>query len=148
VTAAMENADVTDERSLPPIGEMGIAALVLVVAAGIYLTAQTNSRPNLVPAVIALTLAGVVVAVAVVMLARVGEFAWGKFRMVFGWALLEYAVIAGMLVYVFILDQVPSATLTVLIAALALFAVDIPMMFGFAVARYQSVSPKAPRNEP
>jgi hypothetical protein len=144
----MENADVTDERSLPPIGEMGIAALILVVAAGIYLTAQTNSRPNLVPAVIALTLAGVVVAVAVVMLARVGEFAWGKFRMVFGWALLEYAVIAGMLVYVFILDQVPSATLTVLIAALALFAVDIPMMFGFAVARYQSVSPKESRNEP
>ena len=142
MTAVMENADLTDELTLPPIGEMGIAALILVVAAGIYLTAQTNRHPNLVPAVIALTLAGVVVAVAVVMLARIGKFAWGKFRMVFGWALLEYAVIAGMLVFVFVLDHVPSATLAVLIAALVLFAVDVPMMFGFAVARYQPVLPK------
>ena len=86
-------------------------------------------------------LAGVLIVVAAVLLARVRAFAWAKFRMVCGWALLEYAVFAGILVYVFTLDHIPTSTFTLLVASLVLFAVDIPMMFGFAVARYQPADP-------
>jgi len=35
------------------------------------------------------------VAVAVVLLVRIPEFAWRKFKMVFGWAIVEYAVFAA-----------------------------------------------------
>ena len=128
-----------EARALPPVDKLGIAALVLVVAAGIYLAATAGRHRSLIPPIVALALAGVVVTVTAVLLARVREFAWGKFRLVCGWALLEYAVIAGILVYVFTLDHIPTSTLVLLIVSLVLFAVDVPMMFGFAVARYQPV---------
>ena len=96
-----------------------------------------------VVAIALLAVAAVLLVLAVVLLARIREFAWGKFKMVCGWALLEYAVIAGILMYVFVLDSLPTETMALLIASLALFAVDIPMMFGFAVARYQPVTPRS-----
>lgn len=129
----------SDAPALPPVDRLGIAALVLVVAAGIYLAATAGRHRSLVPPIVALALAGVVVIVTAVLLARVKEFAWAKFRLVCGWALLEYAVIAGILMYVFALDHIPTSTLVLLIVSLVLFAVDVPMMFGFAVARYQPV---------
>jgi hypothetical protein len=134
--------DEADERRLPPIIELGIGVLVLVVGSGIYLAAQAQRHPSLVPAIGALVVAGVVVLVAAGLLARTREFAWGKFRMVFGWAMLEYAVIAGMLVFIFVRDHTPGGTLALFIVALAVFAIDIPMMFGFSVARYQPVPSK------
>ena len=60
-----------------------------------------------------------------------------QFWRVSGWALLEYPVIAGVLVYIFVRDDTPGGTLAIFVASLVIFAVDIPMMFGFAVARYQ-----------
>ena len=42
--------------------------------------------------------------------------------------LVAYAVIAGMLMYTFIYDQLPTGQLTLLVTTLAVFAVDIPMM--------------------
>ncbi len=129
----------TRERPLPPVTQLGVAALVLVIAAGIYLAAETGRHPSLVPAIVALVVAAALVLTAATLLARVRDFAWGKFRMVFGWALLEYAVIAGMLVYIFVRDSTPAGTLGLFIAALVIFAVDIPLVFGFSVARYQPV---------
>lgn len=126
-------------RPLPPVAQLGIAALVLVVAAGIYLAAGAGRDPSLVPAIVLVAAAGVLVLVAVVLLARVREFAWAKFRMVYGWALLEYSVIAGLLMYVFVRDGTPGGTLALFVVALVIFAVDIPMMFAFSVARYQPV---------
>jgi len=130
-----------DQEDLPPVAQLGITALILVVASGIYLAARAGRHLNVVPPVVALSLAGVVVVAAAVMLGRVRRFAWPKFRLVCGWALLEYAVIAGILAYVFSIDHIPGSTLTLLIVSLVIFAVDIPMMFGFAVARYQPVTP-------
>jgi hypothetical protein len=124
---------------LPPVMQLGIVALALVVVAGIYLAATAARNPNLAVPVVLVCAAAVLVAVAAVALARVKRFAWAKFRMVFGWALLEYAVIAGMLIYVFTYDHTPARIEALFIAALVLFAVDIPMMFAFSVARFQPV---------
>jgi len=129
-----------EARTLPPVDKLGIAALGLVVATGIYLAAEAGRHSSLVPPIVALSLAGVVVIVSAVLLAQVKDFAWAKFRLVCGWALLEYAVFAGILVYVFTLDHIPTSTLALLVVSLVIFAVDIPMMFGFAVARYQPVT--------
>jgi hypothetical protein len=76
----------------------------------------------------------------------VERFAWPRFRTVFGWALLEYAVIAGMLVFIFVHDHTPGGTLALFIVALGIFALDIPMMFAFSVARFQPVPPTTASN--
>jgi drug/metabolite transporter (DMT)-like permease len=135
--AAHAHGPTAGERPLPRVAELGVSALVLVIAAGIYLASLAQRHPSMVPPIVLLAVAAVVVAVTAVLLARVREFAWRKFRLVFGWALLEYAVIAGMLVFVFVRDHTPGGTLALFICALVIFAVDIPMMFGFSVARYQ-----------
>lgn len=127
------------DRPLPPVMQLGITALVLVVASGVYLAAQAARHPSLVPPIVGISAAGVLVLTAAVLLARVREFAWAKFRMVFGWAFLEYLVIAGMLMYVFIRDATPGSILALFVVGLVIFALDIPMMFAFSVARYQPV---------
>lgn len=131
------------ERKLPPVMQLGIAALVLVVASGIYLAAEAERNPSLVPPIVGLAVAAVLVLAAAVLLARVRGFAWAKFRMVFGWAFLEYLVIAGMLMYIFVRDGTPSGTLALFVVGLVIFALDIPMMFAFSVARYQPISSAA-----
>ena len=72
-----------------------------------------------------------------VALSRVREFAWRTFFTVGGWVLLAYAVIAGMLEFVFVLDQTRGAVLLVLSLMLLVFAVDIPIVLAFSVARHQ-----------
>jgi len=122
---------------LPPVAEMGIAALALTAGSGIYLAAEAQRHASLVPAIVGLILSGALVVAAAAALARIREFAWGKFRMVFGWAMLEYAVIAGVLIFVFVRDHLAGSTLALFIVALVIFAADIPMMFAFSVARFQ-----------
>lgn len=45
-----------------------------------------------------------------------------------------------MLEYVFVVDGTPRTVLTLLTAMLAIFAIDIPLLFAFSVARYQPTS--------
>lgn len=133
------------DRKLPPIPQLGIGALVLTVASGIYLAALAQRHPNLLPPSLLLAGAAAAILSAAALLLRVQVWNWPKFKKVFGWALLEYSVIAGMLVYVFLLDHMPSSTLTLFLIALVIFALDIPMMFGFSVARFQVLpSPRDP----
>ena len=133
---------------LPPVMQLGIGALILVVISGIDLAATAARHPNLAVPMALLCVAAVIVAVAAVRLAMVKRFAWAKFRMVFGWALLEYAVIAGMLIYVFTYDHTPARIEALFIAALILFAIDIPMMFAFSVARFQPVAMEGAEDQP
>jgi hypothetical protein len=94
--------------------------------------------PTLIPTL--LTIAGAaILAVNIVMLARVRQFAWRMFRQVFLWSLVGYGVISGLILWVFIRDDIPSDVMTLLTASLAIFALNIPLLFGFSVARYQPV---------
>ena len=59
------------------------------------------------------------------------------------WALLAYAITAGLIDYAFLYDNgVSGGTLVVLMLSLVVYAVHVPMLIGFTVARYD------PRNEP
>ena len=73
----------------------------------------------------------------VVLLARIEPFAWRIFRLVTAWVFAAYVVIAGMLEYVFVYDHTRGTQLVILTGMLAVFAVDIPLLLGFSVARYQ-----------
>lgn len=128
------------ERRTPPVAAFALAALVLVIAGGIDLAADLPRPAPLGPAVGALAAAALALLAAAGALARVGDFAWRTFRVVAGWTLAAYVVIAGMLEFVFVLDHTRGALLAVLTLMLAVFAVDIPLLLAFSVARYQPAS--------
>ncbi|HMD46476.1 MAG TPA: hypothetical protein VKG43_09970 [Acidimicrobiales bacterium] len=131
------------ERSFPPITEMAIATLALVIIGGIYLAAHLPRRAPLAPAFALVVAADLLLVVNVVILSRIKPFAWDRFFQVVGWALLAYLIIAGMLEYIFVLDGTRGATLTLLTLMLVTFGVVVPLNLGFSVARYQDVSQAA-----
>jgi hypothetical protein len=125
------------ERPLPPIQPIAIAVLVLIVAGGIYTAAHLPRHVPEGPTIGLLAAACVLLAVNVVLLSRIEGFAWRTFRRVVGWVLAAYVVIAGMLEYVFVYDNTRGTQLVILTAMLAVFAVNIPLLLGFSVARFQ-----------
>ena len=127
------------DRKLPPIIEIGSAALVLCIVGVVYLSSYGFGTPDLAPAIGLLVAAALVVLVNVVLLARIGPFNWQVFWTVGLWTFVAYAIIAGMLMYAFIYDALPTGRLMLLVATLAVFAIDIPMMLAFSVARFQPV---------
>jgi hypothetical protein len=122
---------------LPPVTPLALVALSLVVAGGIDLAAHLPHPAPLGPPVAALAAAAAALAAAVAALARVRDFAWRTFFVVGAWALAAYLVIAGMLEFVFVLDHTPGRLLAVLTLMLAVYAVNVPLLLAFSVARYQ-----------
>jgi hypothetical protein len=125
------------ERRLPPVTALAVVALTLVLAGGIYLAAHLPRPAPLALPVAALAASAAVLLAAAAVLARVRDFAWHTFFVVGGWTLAAYVVIAGMLEFVFILDHTPASLLAVFSLMLAVFAIDIPLLLAFSVARYQ-----------
>jgi hypothetical protein len=125
-----------NERSLPPVTQLGMASLALIVAGGIYLSAHLPRHVPLGPAIALLAASILLLAVNMILLARVRDFAWDRFFEVGKWSLLAYLVIAGMIEYAFLRDHIRGGSLVVLTLSLAVFAVHVPMLVGFTVARY------------
>ena len=125
------------QRSLPPIIEVGVVSMALCIAGVIYLVSYIPRTPSLGPAIGLVIAAAIVVLANVAILTRIPDFNWPLFRQVCWWTLVGYAVIAGMLMFTFIYDKLPTGQLTLLVGTLAVFAVDIPVMLAFSVARFQ-----------
>ena len=125
------------ERSLPPIQQIAVATIVLIVIGGVYTAAHLPRHVPQGPTVALLAAAGFLLAVNVILLARIEHFAWGVFRLVTAWVFAAYVVIAGMLEYVFVYDHTRGSQLVILTGMLAVFAINIPLLLGFSVARYQ-----------
>jgi membrane protein YdbS with pleckstrin-like domain len=124
------------DRRLPPVTQLGMLSLGLIVAGGIYLSAHLPQHVPLGPAWALLAASALVLAANVVALSRIPDFAWDRFFEVGKWSLLAYAVIAGMIEWVFLRNHVSGGTLVVLTLSLVVFAVHVPMLVGFTVARY------------
>jgi hypothetical protein len=135
-------------RRLPPVTALALTALTLVVAGGIYLAAHLPRPAPLGPPVAALAAAATVLLAAAAVLARVRDFAWHTFFVVGGWALAAYLVIAGMLEFVFVLDHTRGSLLIVLTLMLAVYAINVPLLLAFSVARYQPGQAPAGRDAP
>jgi hypothetical protein len=132
------SSGVTSERRFAPVAELGIAALVLIVAGGIYMASYAPRRPPLgVPIVLAVA-SGVLVLANIIMVARTKEFAWDKFFLVGRWTLLSYVIAAGLIEFAFVKDHTRGGPLAVITAMLVIFAVIVPLIISFTVARYQS----------
>lgn len=124
------------EDRLPPVTPLAMASLALIVAGGIYLSSHIPNHVPLTPAVILLALSAVLLFINAGMLARVREFAWPRFFQVAKWSLLAYVVIAGMIEYVFVRNHLSGGPLVVLTLSVVIFAVHVPMLVGFTVARF------------
>ena len=123
-------------KKLPPISELSALALAIVVAGGVFLAAHLPKHTTLVPTTVAVVLAGAIVLVNLFLLRQIKEFDWKVFTTVAKWTLLAYGLIAGALEYIFIKDGSRGSVLAVMTATLIIFAINLPIHFGFTVARY------------
>jgi len=125
------------EREYPPIAELAVASMVAIVIGGVYLAAHLpRHAPPAVPIAMLLISGGLILA-NVVLLSRIENFAWKSFLLVAKWSLVAYVVIAGMLEYVFVKDGTSGGTLVLVTSMLIAYAINIPLLFAFSVARYQ-----------
>jgi peptidoglycan/LPS O-acetylase OafA/YrhL len=127
------------DRRRPPVTPLAVGTLVLSVISAILVAGNVPNDPPFVIATVLLIGAAVLLLAAVALLARISEFAWESFFLVAGWSLVGYLVIAGMIEFAFIYDDTPGPQLAALSAGLALFAVDVPLLLGYSVARHQDV---------
>jgi hypothetical protein len=128
------------ERRLPPVTQVGMASLALIVAAGIYLSAHLPEHVPLGPAIALLVASALLLAGNLFALSRVEGFPWRRFFDVAKWALLAYAIVAGTIEYAFLRNHLSGGPLVVLTLSLVVFAVHVPMLIGFTVARYDEPS--------
>ena len=61
-----------------------------------------------------------------------------RFFQVGRWALLAYAVIAGVIEFAFVYDHTRGAPLVVMTLMLVLFMLNVPVLIAFTVARYEA----------
>jgi hypothetical protein len=124
------------EPRYPPVTELGMASLALIVAGGIYLASHIPNHVPLTPAIVLLAASAVLLATNMVLLSRVTEFDWQRFFQVGKWSLLAYVVIAGMIEYVFLRNHTRGGPLVILTLSLVIFAIHVPILVGFTVARF------------
>ena len=125
-----------DERRLPPVTQLGMLSLGLIVAGVIYLSAHLPEHVALGPAIALLAASALLLTGSVVSLWRTEGFAWARFLEVGRWALLAYSVIAGLIEYVFLRNDTSGGPLVVLTLSLVVFALTVPVLIAFTVARY------------
>jgi hypothetical protein len=135
----------TGERDdLPPVTQLAMTSLALIVAGGIYLASHIPKHVPLTPAIVLLAASALLLVTNLLLLARTDGFPWGRFFDVAKWALLAYAIIAGMIEYAFLRDELKGGTLVVLTLSLVVFAVHVPVLIGFTVARFYNPDAEAP----
>jgi hypothetical protein len=132
----MNAPDAPAERRLPPVTQLGMLSLALVLVAGIYLSSHLPKHVSLGPAVALLGASALVFIGNMLALARVDGFPWQRLFAVGKWALLAYMMIAGLIEYVFLRNHTSGGPLVVLTLSLIVFAVNVPVLIGFTVARY------------
>jgi hypothetical protein len=121
----------------PPIWECGLAALVLVVVSVVYLASYLPGKPNTIPVYVLLTASTLLIVAQLVLIGSLSSFSRSSFHAVAGWSLAAYIVIGGMIEYVFLRNHTSGEELALLTWGLALFVLDVPLILGFSVARYQ-----------
>ena len=126
-----------NEQKLPPVTELGVASMALIVAGGISIASKLPGEVPLTLPIVLLAASALLMAINLAALARTPGFNWDAFFGVAKWALAAYAVIAAMLEFVFVNDGTRGGVLVVLTLSLVVYAVHVPLLIGFTVARYQ-----------
>ena len=128
------------ERKYPPFTELGMLSLGLIVVGGIYLSSHIPQHVPLAPAIALLIASAAVMSVNLALLRRVRDFAWPRFYQVAKWALAAYLFTAAMIEYAFLRDHLTGGPLVILTLSLIVYAVQVPGLIAFTVARYDNTS--------
>ncbi|HEY5427576.1 MAG TPA: hypothetical protein VIK04_00550 [Solirubrobacteraceae bacterium] len=128
------------ERKYPPFTELGMLSLGLIVVGGIYLSSHIPQHVPLGPAIALLIASVAVMSVNLALLRRVRDFAWPRFYQVAKWALAAYLFTAAMIEYAFLRDHLTGGPLVILTLSLIVYAVQVPGLIAFTVARYDNTS--------
>jgi hypothetical protein len=129
---------VTVRRRFPPVAEVTTVSLALVVVGGILMASYAPRRPPLGPPAVLATAGAALLLASVILLARLQEFNWDRFFLVFRWALLAYVISAGVIGFAFVRDHTRGAPLALVTVMLLIYALDVPVVIAFTVARYSS----------
>jgi hypothetical protein len=128
------------ERRYPPFTQIGMLSLGLIVIGGIYLASHIPQHVPLgLPIALLIASAGLVV-VNVALLTRVPGFAWARFLQVGKWAMLAYLCTAGLIEFAFLQNHVQGGPLVILTLSLLVYAVQVPALIAFTVARYDDTA--------
>jgi|HubBroStandDraft_3_1064219.scaffolds.fasta_scaffold78959_1 hypothetical protein len=147
----MSEGDRVEAVRLPPVTALGMLSLGLVLVAGIYLSAHLPQHVSLGPAIALLAASALVFVGNLLALSRVDGFPWARFFYVARWTLLAYTIVAGLIEYVFLRNHTGGGPLVVLTLSLIVFAVNVPVLVAFTVARYDQPAPsgsQAPAGPP
>jgi hypothetical protein len=129
-----------NERRYPPFTQIGMLSLALIVIGGIDLASHIPRHVPLGLPVALLCASAALVVVNLILLTRVPGFAWGRFVQVGKWALLAYLVTAGLIEFAFLQNHVKGGPLAILTLSLLIYAVQVPALIAFTVARYDDSS--------
>ncbi len=123
-------------QPVPPVGWLASGALACVVVGGILLASYAPRVAPLAAATALLVVAAVLMVAAGTLLTRIKHFAWRTFALVFKWALLAYAITAGMIEFAFVHDHTRGSSLVIVTLMLVIFASSVPTTIAFTVARF------------
>jgi hypothetical protein len=126
------------ERKYPPFTEIGMLSLALIVIGGIYLSSHIPEHVPLGLPIALLIASAALVVINMVLLTRVPGFAWDRFFQVGKWALLAYLFTAALIEYAFLRNHLRGGPLVILTLSLLVYAVQVPAMIAFTVARYET----------
>lgn len=132
------------ESRYPPFTQIGMASLGLIVIGGIYLSSHLPQHVPLGPAIGLLVASALILTANLASLRRVDDFAWPRFFQVAKWALLAYAFTAGMIEYAFLRDHTSGGALVILTLSLIVYAVQVPTLIAFTVARFDTTGSTEP----
>ncbi|HUZ88968.1 MAG TPA: hypothetical protein VMU49_03975 [Candidatus Acidoferrales bacterium] len=122
----------------PPVAELGTLSLALVITGGIVMVSTMYPSPTLALPVALLVVSAALLITNIVLMSRVKVFNWQTFSLVGRWALLSYAISAGMIEFAFLHNHVGGSALVVLTLMLMMFMLNVPLIIGFTAARYQT----------
>ena len=126
------------QRKHPPFTEVGMLSLALVVIGGIYLSSHIPQHVSLGLPTALLIASAALVAINLALLSRVPGFAWFRFFQVGKWALAAYLFTAALIEYAFLRNHLKGGPLVILTLSLLVYAVQVPAMIAFTVARYET----------
>ena len=134
----------TDADGYPRFTELGMLSLALIVIGGIYLASHLPQHVPLGPAIGLLIASTLVLSFNLSSLRRIKDFAWPRFIYVAKWALLAYLITAAMIEYAFLRDHVSGGALVILTLSLLIYALQVPTLIAFTVARFADTGPDEP----
>ena len=128
-----------EDRKSSPVIACIIGTVISCILAASFIIAHMPGPAPIWGSVIWVGIAAALTIVTIVLILRKRPFARKLFFTVAKWVFLYILVLTGMGEYVIVFDGTRGEPLVVMTIILLLFLVNIPMLWGFSVARHERI---------